>query len=168
MQIDIRPAPAADAARIAAIYNRYVARTTISFEEQPLSEAEMAGRIRDVADAGLPWLVAVHQGELAGYAYATKWRARPAYRFSVESTVYLNDSACGRGWGALLYRQLIGQLRAGGIRTVIAGIAQPNARSVGLHERLGFRKVAHFSDVGYKFGGWVDVGYWQLSLAEDA
>lgn len=168
MQIDIRPATAADAARIAAIYNRYVAQTTISFEEQPLSEAEMAGRIRDVADAGLPWLVAVHQGELAGYAYATKWRARPAYRFSVESTVYLNDSACGRGWGALLYRQLIGQLRAGGIRTVIAGIAQPNARSVGLHERLGFRKVAHFSDVGYKFGGWVDVGYWQLSLAEDA
>ena len=168
MQIDIRPATAADAARIAAIYNRYVAQTTISFEEQPVSEAEMAGRIRDVADAGLPWLVAVHQGELAGYAYATKWRARPAYRFSVESTVYLNDSACGRGWGALLYRQLIGQLRAGGIRTVIAGIAQPNARSVGLHERLGFRKVAHFSDVGYKFGGWVDVGYWQLSLAEDA
>ena len=168
MQIDIRPATAADAARIAAIYNRYVAQTTISFEEQPVSEAEMAGRIRDVADAGLPWLVAVHQGELAGYAYATKWRARPAYRFSVESTVYLDDSACGRGWGALLYRQLIGQLRAGGIRTVIAGIAQPNARSVGLHERLGFRKVAHFPDVGYKFGGWVDVGYWQLSLAEDA
>ncbi|WP_312510783.1 arsinothricin resistance N-acetyltransferase ArsN1 family B [Massilia sp.] len=168
MQIDIRPASAADAARIAAIYNRYVAQTTISFEEQPVSEAEMAGRIRDVADAGLPWLVALHQGELAGYAYATKWRARPAYRFSVESTVYLDDSACGRGWGALLYRQLIGQLRAGGIRTVIAGIAQPNARSVGLHERLGFRKVAHFSDVGYKFGGWVDVGYWQLSLAEDA
>ncbi len=168
MQIDIRPATAADAARIAAIYNRYVAQTTISFEEQPVSEAEMAGRIRDVADAGLPWLVVVHQGELAGYAYATKWRARPAYRFSVESTVYLDDSACGRGWGALLYRQLIGQLRAGGIRTVIAGIAQPNARSVGLHERLGFRKVAHFPDVGYKFGGWVDVGYWQLSLAEDA
>lgn len=168
MQIDIRPASAADAARIAAIYNRYVAQTTISFEEQPVSEAEMAVRIRDVADAGLPWLVALHQGELAGYAYATKWRARPAYRFSVESTVYLDDSACGRGWGALLYRQLIGQLRAGGIRTVIAGIAQPNARSVGLHERLGFRKVAHFSDVGYKFGGWVDVGYWQLSLAEDA
>jgi len=168
VQIDIRPATAADAARIAAIYNRYVAQTTISFEEQPVSEAEMAGRIRDVADAGLPWLVAVHQGELAGYAYATKWRARQAYRFSVESTVYLDDSACGRGWGALLYRQLIGQLRAGGIRTVIAGIAQPNARSVGLHERLGFRKVAHFPDVGYKFGGWVDVGYWQLSLAEDA
>lgn len=168
MQIDIHPATAADAARIAAIYNRYVAQTTISFEEQLVSEAEMAGRIRDVVDAGLPWLVAMHQGELAGYAYATKWRARPAYRFSVESTVYLDDSACGRGWGALLYRQLIGQLRAGGIRTVIAGIAQPNVRSVGLHERLGFRKVAHFSDVGYKFGGWVDVGYWQLSLAEDA
>lgn len=168
MQIDIRPASAADATPIAAIYNRYIAATTISFEEQPVTEAEMADRIRDVAAAGLPWLLAVHDGEPVGYAYATKWRARPAYRYSVESTVYLDDGACGRGWGALLYRQLIARLRDGGMRSVIAGIAQPNPRSVNLHERLGFRKVAHFSDVGYKFDQWVDVGYWQLSLAENA
>lgn len=165
--IEIRPATSADAARIVAIYNRYVADTTISFEEQPVPEAEMAGRIRDVADAGLPWLVAVHEGELVGYAYATRWRARPAYRYSVESTVYLVDGASGRGWGALLYGRLIEGLRAAGLRTVIAGIAQPNARSVALHERLGFRKVAHFADVGYKFDGWVDVGYWQLSLVQE-
>jgi len=166
--IEIRPATSADAARIVAIYNRYIIDTTISFEEQPVQEAEMAGRIRDVVDAGLPWLVALHEGELVGYAYATTWRARPAYRFSVESTVYLADGASGRGWGALLYGRLIDRLRAAGVRTVIAGIAQPNARSVALHERLGFRKVAHFADVGYKFERWVDVGYWQLSLAQEA
>lgn len=168
MQIDIRTASAADAGPIAAIYNHYVAATTISFEEQPVPEAEMAGRIRDVAAAGLPWLLAVHEGKPVGYAYATRWRARPAYRYSVESTVYLEDGACGRGWGALLYRQLIARLRDAAVRTVIAGIAQPNPRSVGLHERLGFRKVAHFSEVGFKFDKWVDVGYWQLSLAEGA
>jgi len=166
--IEIRPATSADAARIVAIYNRYIIDTTISFEEQPVQEAEMAGRIRDVVDAGLPWLVALHEGELVGYAYATTWRARPAYRFSVESTVYLADGASGRGWGALLYGRLIDRLRAAGVRTVIAGIAQPNARSVALHERLGFRKVAHFADVGYKFERWVDVGYWQLSLVQEA
>lgn len=165
--IEIRPVTSADAARIVAIYNRYVADTTISFEEQPVPEAEMAERIRDVADAGLPWLVAVHEGEPVGYAYATRWRARPAYRHSVESTVYLADGASGRGWGTLLVGRLIEQLRAAGLRTVIVGIAQPNARSVALHERLGFRKVAHFADVGYKFGRWIDVGYWQLSLAQE-
>jgi phosphinothricin acetyltransferase len=166
--IDIRPATSADAARIVAIYNRYVADTTISFEEQPVPEAEMAERIRDVADAGLPWLVAVHEDEPVGYAYATRWRARPAYRYAVESTVYLADGASGRGWGALLVGRLLDRLRAAGLRTVIAGIAQPNARSVALHERLGFRKVAHFADVGYKFERWIDVGYWQLSLAQEA
>lgn len=166
--IEIRPARAADAAGIAAIYNEYVAATTVSFEEQAVSAAEMAGRIGDVGDAGLPWLVAIHEGALVGYAYATRWRARPAYRYSVESTVYLDGGASGRGWGADLYRRLLELLRAAGLRTVIAGITQPNARSVALHERLGFRKVAHFSDVGFKFGEWIDVGYWQLSLAEQA
>jgi len=166
--IEIRPASAADAARIVAIYNDYVAGTTISFEEQPVLEADMAGRIRDVVEAGLPWLVALHDGELVGYAYATRWRARAAYRHSVESSVYLDRHAFGCGWGTLLYRSLLERLRSDGLRTVIAGIAQPNERSVALHERFGFRKVAHFSEVGCKFGEWVDVGYWQLNLKENA
>jgi L-amino acid N-acyltransferase YncA len=166
--IEIRSASAADAARIVAIYNDYVTGTTISFEEQPVLEADMAGRIRDVVEAGLPWLVAFHEGELVGYAYATKWRARTAYRHSVESTVYLDRHAFGRGWGTLLYRSLLERLRLDGLHTVIAGITQPNERSVVLHERLGFRKVAHFSEVGFKFGEWVDVGYWQFNLKENA
>ncbi len=165
--IAIRPAAAADAAPIAAIYNDYVAATTITFEEQPVADADMAARIRDVGAAGLPWLVATLDGQVVGYAYATPWRARAAYRHAVESTVYLRPDAQGRGWGRRLYGDLIDALRARGLRTVIAGIAQPNAHSVRLHERLGFRKVAHFEEVGCKFGRWIDVAYWQLGLAGD-
>jgi phosphinothricin acetyltransferase len=163
---DIRSATTADASRICAIYNHYVATTTISFEEDLVSEDDMARRIADVNAAGLPWLVLTLDGKVAGYAYATKWRARAAYRHSVESSVYLDPGLHGQGWGARLYRHLIDALRARELRTVIAGIAQPNDRSVALHERIGFRKVAHFSEVGFKFGQWIDVGYWQMSLAE--
>ena len=163
---DIRPATTADASRICTIYNHYVATTTISFEEDLVSEDDMARRIADVNAAGLPWLVLSLDGKVAGYAYATKWRARAAYRHSVESSVYLDPDLHGQGWGARLYRHLIDALRACELRTVIAGIAQPNDRSVALHERLGFRKVAHFSEVGFKFGRWIDVGYWQMSLNE--
>lgn len=164
--VAIRPSSTADAARICAIYNHYVANTTISFEEAPVDEDDMARRIEDVQQAGLPWLVLTLDGKVVGYAYATQWRARPAYRHSVESSVYLDAELHGQGWGTALYRHLVDALRARGLRTLIAGIAQPNERSVALHERLGFRKVAHFSEVGFKFGRWVDVGYWQMSLSE--
>lgn len=163
----IRPASTADAAGLCAIYNTYVATTTISFEEECVCEDDMARRIDDVSQAGLPWLVLTLDGKVAGYAYATKWRARSAYRHSVESSVYLDPALHGQGWGSKLYRHLIDALRARDLRTVIAGIAQPNDRSVAMHERLGFRKVAHFSDVGFKFGRWVDVGYWQMGLNDN-
>ncbi len=162
--ISIRPATPVDAAAICAIYNPYVAATTISFEEDPVADGDMAQRIADVGTAGLPWLVAEEDGRLLGYAYATKWRARPAYRTSVESSVYLDGAAAGRGLGTLLYRALFDALRGLDVHMVIGGIAQPNAASVALHEKLGFRKVAHFSEVGRKFGRWVDVGYWELRL----
>jgi phosphinothricin acetyltransferase len=163
----IRPATALDAAPICAIYNHYVTTTTVSFEEEPVGESEMAQRIADVGAAGLPWLVLEVDGTLAGYAYATKWRVRPAYRYSVESTVYLDKDCTGRGLGRALYGRLLDELRKRELRLVIGGIAQPNAGSVGLHEALGFRKVAHFSEVGMKFGRWVDVGYWELNLGRD-
>ena len=162
--ISIRPATPDDADAICRIYNPYVANTTISFEEAPVAPDEMARRIADVHAAGLPWLVAEEDGRPLGYAYATKWRARPAYRTSVESSVYLDAGAAGRGLGTLLYRALLASLRALDVHMVIGGIAQPNAASVALHEKLGFRKVAHFSEVGRKFGRWVDVGYWELRL----
>jgi phosphinothricin acetyltransferase len=160
----IRPASAADAARICAIYNHYVTRTAVSFEEEPVREPDMAQRIADVAAAGLPWLVLDTDGVVAGYAYATTWRARPAYRYSVESSVYLDEACIGRGFGRLLYGALLDILRTRELHLVIGGIALPNEASVGLHEALGFRKVAHFSEVGKKFGDWRDVGYWALRL----
>lgn len=160
----IRPAHAADAAAIAAIYNHYVATTTISFEEQPVSVGEMAGRIETVG-AKLPWLVCEQDGVVMGYAYATPWRVRSAYRFSAESSVYVSPEHPRKGVGSRLYRHLIDELRARGLHMVIGGIAQPNEASVALHEAMGFRKVAHFSEVGMKFGRWIDVGYWELKLA---
>ncbi|MFZ6679721.1 arsinothricin resistance N-acetyltransferase ArsN1 family B [Undibacterium sp. Tian12W] len=160
----IRPAIAADdATSIAAIYNHYIATTTISFEENPVTEQEMAQRIKDVS-ASLPWYVEEQDGVVIGYAYATPWRARSAYRFSVESTVYVAASHAGKGIGKRLYQTLIADLRQRGIHVIIGGIAQPNAASVALHESLGFEKVAHFKDVGRKFEQWVDVGYWELGL----
>jgi L-amino acid N-acyltransferase YncA len=166
MTIDIRPATPLDAGALCAIYNPYVATTTISFEEDPVADADMASRISDVAAAGLPWLVAQESGRIVGYAYATKWRVRPAYRHSVESSVYLAQDATGRGLGRVLYAALLDELRRRGLHLVIGGIALPNEASVGLHEAMGYRKVAHFSEVGMKFGRRIDVGYWQRTLGD--
>jgi phosphinothricin acetyltransferase len=160
----LRPASATDAAPICAIYNTYVMATAITFEEEAVTEQDMAQRIADVSAAGLPWLVLEVDGKVAGYAYATKWRVRPAYRYSVESTIYLDQAFAGRGLGRLLYGALLDELRKRELHLVIGGIALPNDGSVALHEKLGFRKVAHFTEVGMKFGRWIDVGYWELKL----
>ncbi|MFC0167330.1 arsinothricin resistance N-acetyltransferase ArsN1 family B [Pseudoduganella danionis] len=161
----IRDAVADDAPAIVAIYNHYVLTTSISFEEQAVTAAEMQQRIADVQRGGLPWLVVEVDGVLAGYAYATKWRVRHAYRFSVESSVYLAPDTAGKGLGTALYQQLLARLTAGGYHLVIGGIAQPNPASVALHEKMGFEKVAQFREVGFKFGRWIDVGYWEKTLA---
>lgn len=163
----LRDAVAGDAGAIAAIYNHYIINTSISFEEQAVTEAEMAQRIADVQRAGLPWLVAEADGALAGYAYASKWRVRHAYRFSVESSVYLRQGLAGKGWGSALYARLLARLAEGGYHLVIGGIALPNEASIALHEKMGFAKVAHFREVGYKFGRWLDVGYWEKPLGQE-
>ncbi|QDQ29356.1 N-acetyltransferase [Chitinimonas arctica] len=160
----MRSACAADAAAIAAIYNPYVLDSVITFEETPVSVAAMADRISDTLAAGLPWLVAERDGQLQGYAYAAKWRARSAYRYALESSVYLAPTAKRLGLGSELYRCLLARLREIGCHTVIGGIALPNTASVALHEKLGYRRVARFEQVGYKFERWIDVGYWQLHL----
>jgi L-amino acid N-acyltransferase YncA len=159
----IRLATADDAAAIAAIYNHYVTTTTITFEEQAVEAGAMARRIEEVG-AWLPWYVFERDGMVVGYAYATPWRARSAYRFSVESTVYVAQGYARRGVGSRLYKALIDELRARGIQVVLGGIAQPNPASVSLHEGMGFEKVAHFKRVGRKFEQWIDVGYWELQL----
>jgi phosphinothricin acetyltransferase len=160
----LRPASPDDAAAICAIYNPYVTTTAITFEEEAVSEQAMAQRIADVGRANLPWLLVELDGVVRGYAYATPWRVRPAYRHSVESTIYLDQAFAGRGFGRILYSALLDELRKRSLHLVIGGIALPNDASTGLHENLGFAKVAHFSEVGMKFGRWVDVGYWELNL----
>jgi L-amino acid N-acyltransferase YncA len=162
----IRPARIEDSAAICRIYNPYVLQTVVSFEEKVVTPEEMAKRIGKVAAAALPWLVLEEEGALVGYAYATPWKERLGYRYAAESSIYLGASAAGQGCGTRLYAALLAELRALPLRTVIGGIALPNDASVGLHEKLGFRKVAHFERVGWKCGRWVDVGYWQLALSE--
>ena len=160
----IRAASPSDAAALCAIYNHYVAETAITFEEEPVSAVEMARRIEDVLSAPLPWLVAEEDAGVVGYAYATRWKARPAYRYSVEITAYVARPHAGRGIGSRLYRHLFPILEARGVRAVMGGIALPNEASVALHEKFGMRKVAHFEQVGFKFDRWIDVGYWQRTL----
>ncbi|MDN4061603.1 N-acetyltransferase family protein [Massilia sp. YIM B02769] len=164
LQRIIRPARDADADAICAIYNHYVTTTTISFEEAPVAPAEMVQRIAAVVEADLPWLVMLEGETLIGYAYAAKWRVRAAYRYSVESSIYMAPESAGQGAGRMLYEALLVQLRERDLHLVIGGIAQPNEASVRLHERLGFQKVAQFNEVGLKSGRWIDVAYWQLKL----
>jgi L-amino acid N-acyltransferase YncA len=160
----IRSATAADAAAIAAIYNPFIVDTVVTFEEEPLTATDLAARIAEVRALPLPWLVVEQDGVVRGYACATRWKTRASFRHTVETAIYLGPEAIGRGTGRLLYAELMRQLQAGGIHVAIAGIALPNAASVALHERLGFRRIGQFGEVGRKFGRWIDVGYWQLTL----
>ena len=159
----VRPATPRDAHTVCAIYNHYVAATVVTFEEEPVDEPAMAGRIRDVL-ASLPWLIAERDGVVAGFAYARPWHARSAYRLSVEATIYLSADATRRGIGTELYRALLEDLRARGLHSAIGVIALPNPGSVALHEKLGFARIGVLSEVGWKLGRWVDVGHWQLML----
>lgn len=160
----LRPATADDAGAIAAIYNHYVVNTIITFEEEAVTAVEMAERIAEVQRLNLPWFVWEEGGQVLGYAYASKWKSRCAYRYSVESSIYLAQDATGRGLGKKLYLALIASLRERGIHSIIGGIALPNPASVGLNEKLGFQKIGHFKEVGWKFNQWIDVGYWELIL----
>lgn len=161
----IRAAVESDFDGLATLYNHYVRHTYTTFETEAVSGAEMGSRVSAVQQLGLPWLVLEDEGQLVGYACAVRWKGRAAYRYSVESTIYLADGAGGRGLGVLLYRELLDQLRNRGMHCILAGIALPNTASVALHEKLGFEKVAHMREVGRKFDQWIDVGYWQLLVA---
>jgi L-amino acid N-acyltransferase YncA len=167
IDVGIRPVDVDDADPIARIYNHYVLETVVTFEEQPVTASEMARRIEEIRSHSLPFLLAESDDRVVGYAHASPWKGRCAYRFSTEVTVYLAPDQTRRGIGTRLYRRLLEELRDRGIHTALGGIALPNDASVTLHERLGFQKVAHFREVGFKFGRWVDVGYWQIRLEPD-
>ena len=160
----LRQVQISDAAQIAKIYNYYIENTKITFEEELLSQEVMKNRILDITE-NYPWIVFVDKETVIGYAYASRWKSRKAYDYSVEISVYVDNSYRGKGIGVTLYQKLIEELKKIKINSVIGGIALPNSASVRLHEKLGFEKVAEFPAVGYKFGEWLDVGYWQLNLA---
>lgn len=160
----IRPALASDSAAIAHIYNHYVLNTCVTYEEEPVAPELISARIADVKSQELPWIVAEYEGELIGYAYAAKFHPRSAYRYSVETTIYLKHDFTGRGFGKLLYEVLLQALKEKGYHSAVGILGLPNSKSVALHEKLGFTQAAHLKEVGFKFNEWRDVGHWQLLL----
>jgi phosphinothricin acetyltransferase len=162
----IRVATPADAEAITAIYAPVVENTSISFELAPPAVDEMRSRIvKTLPD--LPWLVSEDaQGLVNGYVYASKHRERPAYQWSVDVTAYVRENARGAGVGKRLYQVLIEELAGLGYFQAFAGIALPNAASVALHEAVGFEHIGTYRKVGFKFGAWHDVGWWQRKLRE--
>jgi phosphinothricin acetyltransferase len=158
----IRLAGPEDAAAIAAIYRPYVEGSRISFEESAPDAAEMASRM---AGELYPWLVSEEDGRVVGYAASSAFRTRPAYRWVVETGIYLAPAACGRGIGRALLSELLELLTRQGFVSAIGAIALPNEASVVLHEKLGFTHSGTYRRVGFKMGEWLDVGLWQKELA---
>lgn len=161
----IRLACEADAAGIAEVYRPYVDGSRISFEEQAPDSAEMARRIVGDRPGFYPWLAADEGGRILGFASSSPFRTRPAYRWSVETGIYLAPDAGGRGLGKALLSALTGLLERQGYIAAIGAIALPNEPSVRLHEALGFTHAGTYRGTGFKLGTWIDVGLWQKDLA---
>lgn len=161
--IDIRSARIEDAADLVAIYAPYVEKTAITFETEVPTVEAFASRIEKTLEK-FPYLVAVEEGALVGYAYASTYYARAAYDWTVELSVYIQQDARGKGIGSLLYDALEEELTVRGFKNFLACIALPNAASIALHEKRGYEQVAHFKKVGYKFDTWHDIVWLQKSL----
>ena len=159
---NIRAATSDDTRAILGIYTPFVVETAVSFEEEPPSESEMADRIA----RSHAWLVGEDASGVCGYVYAAPFHPRPAYRWSVEVSIYLSPRAQGRGLGRALLTELLDQLRSTGFVNAFAGTTLPNPRSIALFESYGFAKIAHQHKVGFKLGAWHDVGWWQLQVQE--
>ena len=160
----VRKADPSDASAVAEIYNHYIKTSHATFELDPIDGGEILLRMEQGQNAGYPFLVFENDGEIEGYAYGRQFRPRRAYLHSIEISVYIRAGHEGRSIGTKLYEVLFDEIRKGTFHAIIAGISLPNEPSVKLHERFGMTKVAHFSEVGHKFGRWIDVGYWQLIL----
>lgn len=157
----IREAQCSDAQSIAEIYNYYIHNTIITFEMEPVSAEEIVSRMEKYQQIG-DYLVYEENGDVVGYAYVSRFRERKAYENTVESTIYLKHGSGGKGVGFQLYSELFSRISAK-YHVIVAGISLPNEASVRLHEKCGFEKVGHFSEVGRKFDKWIDVGFWQRS-----
>jgi L-amino acid N-acyltransferase YncA len=160
----VRAATQTDAAAIAAIYAPYVEHTAVSFEQVPPAAEQLGQRL--LAEPRLPWLVADREGDVVGFAYASAHRARAAYLWAIDVSVYVRADEQGRGTGRQLYAALLPIVRGLGYVTAQAGIALPNDASVRLHESFGFTAVGVYPRVGFKLGRWHDVGWWSLLLQD--
>ncbi|MBK7707187.1 MAG: N-acetyltransferase [Acidobacteria bacterium] len=160
--MNIRNVTPEDAAMVVDVYNYYIKNTHHTFETEPVGAEEMARRIAEVTK-DFPFLVAEDDGAIHGYAYASQFRLRQEFEFTAEVLIYVRNEAKQKGIGTALYSQLFDLLAETDIHAIVAGISFPNDASIRFHEKLGFEKVAHFKEVGYKLGRWVDVGYWELS-----
>lgn len=159
----IRDIGESDVDAVTGIYNHYIKHSCITFEEVEINSTEMVARIKNIQE-NFPFLVCENVSHVLGYAYASKWKDRSAYRFTAEVTIYLHPDYSGKKIGQQLYAELIARLKTKGFRVLLACIAMPNEASVGLHEKFGFTQVAHFQNVGYKMNRWLDVGYWSKAL----
>ena len=159
--MNIRKVDLADAAQIAEIYNYYILNTHHTFETEPLSADEMQQRIAETSQ-DYPFLIAEYESVIQGYVYATQFKLRQAYKHSVEISIYVRNQAKQKGIGSELYQRLLEELSETDVHALMAGISLPNEASVRFHEKIGYEKVAHFREVGYKLGRWVDVGFWEM------
>lgn len=157
----IRSVNKKDAAAIATIYNYYIEHSVVTFEESLITSEDMLERLIESQELELPFYVAEDENKIIGYAFASKWKGRCAYKYSVEISVYLSPTEATKGWGTRLYKELFKAIKDKDFHVVLGGIALPNDASIALHEKFGMKKVAHLEEVGFKFNRWVDVGYWQ-------
>lgn len=161
----IRNVEKKDIPAITSIYNYYIRQTVVTFDTEPLAEAEMEKRMIRITSA-FPYLVYEEEGVVGGYCYVHPWKSKEAYCHTAECTIYIHPDRRGKGIGRRLLEALLDRLReTTEIRAVISCITLPNEPSVRLHERLGFRKVSCFREVGRKFGRWLDVGDWELIIS---
>jgi phosphinothricin acetyltransferase len=160
----LRPYAPSDIPAITAIYRYYVTDTVITFETEPPDEATMADRFGKMAELGHPVLTVELSGKVVGYAYASFYRPRAAYRFTCEDSIYLDREAVGQGLGARVLDGLLEASRRAGFRQMIAVITAERANSIRLHEKAGFRKVAHYEAIGFKFDRWLDIVHMQRAL----
>lgn len=164
--MNIRNVNIDDAERITDIYNYYIKNTIITFETEELTVNDIEKRIIEITKT-YPYIVHENDdGKVIGYAYASKFKEREAYKYSAELSIYYDQNEMGKGYGKVLFRELIKCIKNTDIRVLIGGIALPNDPRVRLHENNNFRKVAHFEKVGYKLNKWIDVGYWELQIKE--
>ncbi|HEU0206301.1 MAG TPA: GNAT family N-acetyltransferase [Pseudolysinimonas sp.] len=163
---ELRQATDRDVPHMLEIYNHYVANSTVTFDEDALTLKEMRRKLHDVERLGFPWLVAVSPtGMILGYAYVTPWKAKAAYRYTVEDSIYLSPAATGKGIGKALMARMLDDAKAAGIKEVIAVIADRGAdASIAMHENFGFTKIGEMGKVGFKFGRWLGTVLMQKSL----